>query len=157
MAEEGCPGNTADPSTVEVQVDKLRNRFGMEKILLVGDRGMLTTARIEALRESDSVSWISALQSSGVRKLAEDGAVQMELFDKRILAEIESPEDFPGERLVVCMNPALRAERSRTRRELLELSEQKLTAISEACSRTLNLYRGKDRIGRGVGRRWIGS
>jgi len=152
---EGCPvavevftGNTADPSTVEAQVDKLRERFGMEKILLVGDRGMLTSARIEALRESDTISWISALQSSGVRSLVNNGAVQMELFDKQDLAEIKSPEDFPGERLVVCMNPALRQERSRKRDELLEQSQHKLAEISAACSRPRNPYRGKDRIAR---------
>jgi len=156
---EGCPvavevfaGDTADPSTVEGQVDKLRERFGMERILLVGDRGMLTSARIEALRKSDSVSWISALQSSGVRRLAENGQVQMELFDQRDLAEIESPEDFPGERLVLCMNPALRQERSRKRDELLELSQRKLTAIATACARPRNPYQGKDRIARRVER-----
>lgn len=156
---EGCPvavevfaGNTADPTTVGAQMDKLRERFGMEKVLLVGDRGMLTSARIEALRESEAVSWISALQSSGVRKLAEGGAVQMELFDRRNLAEIESPEDFPGERLVVCVNPALRTERARKRRELLELTEGNLATIAAACSRKRNPYRGKDRIARRVER-----
>ena len=107
-SQEGCPvavevfpGNTADPSTVQAQVDKLRERFGMEKILLVGDRGMLTGARMEALRQCEDISWISALQNTAVRKLADSGAVQMDLFDKRDLAEISCPEEFPGERLVV--------------------------------------------------------
>ena len=79
----------------------------MEKILLVGDRGMLTGARIEALRQCEDIAWISALQNAAVRQLARSGAVQMELFDKQDLVEIRCEKDFPGERLVVCMNPAL--------------------------------------------------
>jgi len=152
VAVEVFPGNTADPSTLQAQLDKLRERFGMEKIPLVGDRGMLTSARIEVLRESETFAWISALENDGVRKLAQSGAIQMELFDKRDLAEIECPEHFAGERLVVCMNPALRAERSRKRSELLELSEGKLGAIAQACCRSRNPYRGKERIARRVER-----
>jgi transposase len=156
---EGCPvavevfaGNTGDPATVQAQVDKLRNRFGMERILLVGDRGMLTSARIEALKECEDIAWISALQNAGVRELARSGAVQMELFDKQDLVEIRCEEDFPGERLVVCMNPALREERARKRTELLEVTEQKLQEISDACMRERHPYRGKDRIARRVER-----
>jgi len=158
-SQEGCPvavevfpGNTADPSTVQSQVDKLRERFGMEKILLVGDRGMLTSARIEALRQCEDIAWISALQNTAVRKLAQAGAMQMDLFDQRDLAEISCPEEFPGERLVVCMNPALRTERARKRGELLEATEEALAAIAAACSRERNPYRGKDRIARRVER-----
>jgi len=158
-SSEGCPvavevfaGNTADPATVQNQVDKLRDRFGMEQILLVGDRGMLTSARIEALKECDGIAWISALQNAGVRQLARSGAVQMELFDRRDLVEIRCEKDFPGERLVVCMNPALREERARKRTELLEVTGQKLQEISDACTRARNPYRGKDRIARRVER-----
>ena len=124
----------------------------MEKIVLVGDRGMLTSARIEALKQCDGIAWISALQNAGVQKLACSGTVQMELFDKRDLVEIRCDEHFPGERLVVCMNPALRQERARKRAELLEVSKDKLTAIAKACTREKNPYRGKDRIARRVER-----
>lgn len=158
-SSEGCPvavevfaGNTADPATVQTQVNKLRDRFGMERILLVGDRGMLTSARIEVLKECEGIAWISALQNAGVRQLARSGALQMELFDKRDLVEIRCQEDFPGERLVVCMNPALREERSRKRRELLEVTGRKLGEISDACARARNPYRGEDRIARRVER-----
>ncbi len=152
VAVEVFPGNTADPATVQAQIDKLRNRFGMEKILLVGDRGMLTSARIEALQACESIAWISALQNGGVQKLAHRGYVQMELFDKRDLVEMRCEEDFPGERLIVCMNPALREERARKRRELLEVTEQKLRDIRDACHRPVNPYQGKDRIARRVER-----
>ena len=151
VAVEVFPGNTADPATVQAQLDKLKDRFGMKKILLVGDRGMLTSARIEAIKACEDISWISALQSAGVQKLAHSGAVQMELFDRRDLVEVRC-EAFPGERLVVCLNPALREERSRKRAELLELSEGKLRAIAAACTREKNPYRGKDCIARRVER-----
>jgi transposase len=150
---QGCPvavevfsGNTADPTTVQAQVDKLKERFGMKNILLVGDRGMLTSARIEALKNVDDLSWISALNSAGVRKLIKTGVVQMELFDQRDLAEVRCEEAFPGERLVVCLNPALRAERTRKRAELLEVTQVKLSEIAAACAREKNPYHGKDRI-----------
>ena len=152
VAVEVFPGNTADSATVQAQVNKLKERFGMKKILLVGDRGMLTSARIEALRDADDISWISALQSAGVRKLAESGNVQMELFDQRDLVEVRCEEAFPGERLVVCLNPALRAERARKRAELLEACEEKLRGIAAACARGKNPYHGKDRIARRVER-----
>jgi transposase len=150
VAVEVFPGNTADAATVEAQVDTLKERFGMKKILLVGDRGMLTSARIEALKEVDDISWVSALQSAGVRKLVNSGAVQMELFDQRDLVEVRCEEAFPGERLVVCLNPALREERARKRAELLNVSEEKLRVIAAACARERNPYHGKDRIARRV-------
>jgi len=152
VAVEVFPGNTADPATVEVQLEKLKNRFGIDKVLLVGDRGMLTTARIEALKEWDGVSWISALKSSDIQKLAQQNSIQMELFDQRNLVEIDSQEDFPDERLVVCLNPALREERSRKRNELLQKTEEKLHEIARAVAREKNPYHGKDRIGRRVER-----
>lgn len=148
IAVEVFPGSSADPSTVEVQIEKLRERFGLKRILLVGDRGMLTSARIEALKKVEEVGWISALQASQVRKLAECGAFQMELFDQRDLAEIQCEEHFPGERLVVCLNPALRAERARKREELLAVTEAKLGVIAAACAREKNPCRGKDKIAR---------
>lgn len=151
---EGCPvavevfkGNTADPATVQAQVDKLRERFGLKRVVLVGDRGMLTSARIEALRRGDEhMGWISALRSGEVRKLVEADALQMELFDERDLAEIRCPQHFPGERLVACLNPTLAQERTRKRQELLEATEEKLRAIAAACTRKNRPYRGKDKI-----------
>ena len=158
-SSQGCPigvevfpGNTADPSTVQTQLEKLRERFGLKKILLVGDRGMLTSARIEALKDYDGVSWISALQHTQIRKLVDSAAVQMGLFDRCDLAEIECEELFRGERLVVCLNPTLRAERARKRNELLEQTEKRLNAIAQACARPKNPYQGKDRIARRVER-----
>lgn len=152
VAVEVFPGSTADPSTVEAQIQKLRKRFALKSILLVGDRGMLTSARIEKLRENENIAWISALQASQVQKLAQAGAIQLELFDQTDLAEIQCEEHFPGERLVVCCNPALRAERTRKRDELLAVTETKLNEIATACHRAKNPYRGKDKIARRVER-----
>ena len=111
---EGCPvavdvfeGNMADPMTVAAQVDKLKNRFGIAEVVMVGDRGMLTSARIEALREVGGVGWISALRSVQIEALVNSGDLQLGMFDKRNLAEISS-DKFPGERLVVCKNPPSR-------------------------------------------------
>lgn len=135
---EGCPvavdvfcGNTSDPNTVAAQVDKLKERFGIAEVVLVGDRGMLTSARIEALKEAGGVSWISALRSTQIAALVRQGHLQLSLFDERNLAEISSP-DFPGERLVVCKNPALAQERARKREELLLATEVELDKVVEA-------------------------
>jgi len=152
VAVEVFPGNTADSSTVEAQVEKLQKRFNLQRILLVGDRGMLTTARLEALRECPDISWISALQSAAIRKLADEGCIQMDLFDQRDLAEVRCEEDFPGERLVVCLNPLLREERARKRNELMQATEAALARIAAASARARNPYRGKDRIARRVER-----
>lgn len=156
---EGCPvsvevfpGSTADPATVASQIRTLRERFGLERIIIVGDRGMLTNARIEELREDDDYGWISALRSGQIRKLADSGEIQPELFDQRDLAEITSEEHFPGERLAVCRNPDLAAERKRKREELLAATEAKLQTIAEACRRERAPYRGKDKIARRVER-----
>jgi transposase len=140
---EGCPvaidvyrGNTADPTTVPDQVDKLRERFGLGRVVLVGDRGMLTSAQIEALRVHPGLGWISALRSKDIRALVESGNIQLSLFDQQNLAEIESP-DYPGERLVVCFNPLLAEDRRRTRDELLEATEKGLDKIvGEVARRT---------------------
>ena len=134
--ERGCPvaveafaGNTADPATVEVQVEKLRTRFGLSELVLVGDRGMLTSARIERLRETGGIGWVSCLRAPAIRALVEAGDLQLSLFDERDLAQITSPQ-FPGERLVVCRNPALAAERARKREALLAATEGALDRVA---------------------------
>ena len=134
VAVEAFPGNTADPATVETQVEKLRDRFGLTDIVLVGDRGMLTSARIERLREIGGIGWVSCLRAPAIRALVEAGDLQLGLFDERNLAEITSPE-FPGERLVVCRNPALRAERARKREALLAATEEALAKVAAAVGR----------------------
>jgi len=158
---EGCPvsvevfpGSTADPATVAGRIKTLRERFGLGRVIIVGDRGMLTNARIDELRadEGEGYGWISALRSGQIRKLADSGELQPELFDQRDLAEITSEEHFPGERLVVCRNPAPATERGRKRAELLAATEAKLQTIAAACQRARAPYRGKDRIARRVER-----
>ena len=148
------PGSTGDPATVAGQLQTLRERFGLQRIILVGDRGMLTNARIEALRQEEphSYGWITALRAEQIRKLADSGVLQLELFDQRDLAEITSEELFPGERLVVCRNPALAEERRRKRQELLAATEEKLQTIAAACRRRRAPYHGKDKIARRVER-----
>ena len=127
LAVQAYPGNTADPTTVPDQVQTLRKRFGLQRVVLVGDRGMLTDTQIETLRQYPGLGWVSALRHHDIRQLAEDKSVQMSLFDTRNLAEIRSPL-YPGERLIVCCNPAL-AERRRNKREAL------LAATEEALGR----------------------
>ncbi|HSP19045.1 MAG TPA: IS1634 family transposase, partial [Myxococcaceae bacterium] len=131
VAVEACPGNTADPATVEAAVEKLRARFGLTDIVLVGDRGMLTQARIERLRETGGIGWVSCLRAPAIRGLADAGDLQLGLFDERDLAEITSPQ-FPGERLVVCRNPALAAERTRKREALLVATGEALAKVAAA-------------------------
>jgi hypothetical protein len=146
VAVEAFPGNTADPATVETQVDKLRARFGLTDIVLVGDRGMLTSARIERLRETGGIGWVSCLRAPAIKRLVESGDLQLGLFDERNLAEITSPE-FPGERLVVCRNPALAAERSRKREALLAATEAALAKV------TASVERGRLRSAAAIGLR----
>jgi hypothetical protein len=156
---EGCPvatevfeGNTGDPRTVLSQVRKLRERFGLERVVLVGDRGMITSARIEEdLRPAAGIEWITALRGPAIRKLVEAGSLDVSLFDERDLAEIASP-DYPGERLIVCRNPLLAADRKRKREELLCATEKELEKVVAATQRGRNRLRGKDRIGLRVGR-----
>ncbi len=162
---EGCPvavdvfaGNTADPNTVAAQVDKLKHRFGIAEVVLVGDRGMLTSARIEALKEVGGVGWISALRSPQIEALVKHGHLQLSLFDQRNLAEISSP-DFPGERLVVCKNPALAQDRARKREELLLASERELDKVVEAgqAGRLKSKAATGLRVGKIVGRYKVGK
>ncbi len=156
---EGCPvatevfdGNTGDPKTVLAQVKKLRERFSLKRVVLVGDRGMITSARIEEdLKQAPGLEWITALRGPAIRKLAHTGALDVSLFDERDLAEISSP-DYPGERLVVCRNPLLATERKRKREELLQATEKELEKVAVATRRAKNSLRGKAPIGLRVGR-----
>jgi len=156
---EGCPvasevfdGNTGDPKTVLTQVKKLRERFGLKRVVLVGDRGMITSARIEEdLRQEPGLEWITALRGPAIRKLVETGSLDVSLFDERDLAEISSP-DYPRERLIVCRNPLLAEERKRKREDLLQATEKELEKVAAATRRVKNPLRGQDRIGLRVGR-----
>ena len=156
---EGCPitvevfkGNTADPATVAAQVSKLKERFGIERIAWVGDRGMLTSARIEQVLKPQGMDWVSSLRAPQIAQLAaEHGPFQPTLFDERNLIEMTS-EHFPGERLVVCRNPALAEERARKRLELLAATEADLAKITAATQRTRNPLRGEQPIALRVGR-----
>lgn len=151
IAVEVFPGNTADPTTLQSQVDKVRRRFGVERVVMVGDRGMITSQRIEDLfRSVDGLDWITALRADSIRKIASQGLIQPSLFDERDLAEITSP-DFPGERLIVCRNPLLRQERARKRQELLAATEQKLDQIVQATQRQRQPLRGTAKIAQRVG------
>jgi len=156
---QGCPvatevfdGNTGDPKTVLSQVKKLRERFSLQRVVLVGDRGMITSARIEEdLKKAPGLEWITALRGPAIRKLVDNGVFDVSLFDERDLAEVSSP-DYPGERLIVCRNPFLAAERKRKREDLLRGTEKELEKIVAATKRKSNPLRGKDRIGLRVGR-----
>ena len=130
LAVEAFAGNTADPATLEAHLDKLR-AAGLDELVLVGDRGMLTSARIARLRELGGIDWVSALRAPAIKHLVTEGHLQLSLFDERDLVEITSP-DFPGERLVVCRNPVLAAERARKRDELLRATEADLARIAAA-------------------------
>ena len=134
VAIEAFAGNTADPATVPAQVDKLRDRFAIKRIVLVGDRGMLTQTRIEYLRQYPGLGWISALRSSSIRKLLDDGKAKPSAATQAHRAEIRS-RDFPGERLVVCFNPALAEERRRKRKILLEQTEVRLQRLVKEVDR----------------------
>jgi len=145
VAVEVFKGNTGDPATVAAQVAKVKDRFGITRVVLVGDRGMLTAARLREDVGPADLDWITALRAPQVKKLVRDGALQLSLFDIQDLAEITSP-DFPGERLVACMNPFLEAERARKRESLLAATEADLAKITAACARARQPLRGKDKI-----------
>ena len=156
---QGCPiavevfkGNTADPATVAAQVAKLKERFGIERIAWVGDRGMLTSARIEQVLKPQGMDWVSSLRAPQIAQLAQEhGPLQPSLFDERNLVEMTS-EHFPGERLVVCRNPALVEERARKRLELLAATELDLAKIAAATQRARKPLRKQDAIALRVGR-----
>jgi hypothetical protein len=136
VAVRVLPGNTGDPAAFTEIVKVIRDKFGLAKMVMVGDRGMITSARIQALNKADDgaeppdpYGWITALRAPAIKKLmAEDGPLQLSLFDEQNLAEITSP-DYPGERLVACRNPVLAADRARTRSELLAATEKLLAPI----------------------------
>jgi hypothetical protein len=156
---DGCPvaievfeGNTGDPSTVGNQIAKLKERFGLKRVVMVGDRGMITQARIEGDLKPAGIDWITAMKAPAIQQLAaEGGPLQLTFFDERDLAEIESP-DYPGERLVVCKNPALTEERRRKRGELLDATEQDLRDIQKRIMSKRKPLRGADEIGLAVGK-----
>ena len=152
IAIEVFPGNTADPPTFTQIVATARQRFGINRLVFVGDRGMITSARInEDLRGVEGLDWISALRTEGIRKLCAAGTIQMSLFDTQDLAEVTS-EDFSDERLVVCRNLALAEQRARKRNELLEATEKKLEPIRIATQRKTNPLRGEKAISLRVGK-----
>jgi len=156
---EGCPvavevfeGNVGDPKTLGAQLDKLRERFGLRRLVIIGDRGMITEARIdEELRGVEGLDWITALRAPAIRALVQRGAFQLSLFDQLDLAEVTDPA-YPNERLIVCKNPLLAEERARKRSELLKATEQKLAEIVAATVRSKNRLRGKDKIALRVGK-----
>ena len=145
------PGNTADPATVGAQVDQLRERFGLSRVVLVGDRGMLTEARIREDVKPAGLDWISALRGPAIRKLVASGAIQPSLFDERDLVEVRA-DAHPDERLVVCRNPLLAEERARKREELLAATEKLLEPVAAATRRKNKRLTGADRIGARVGK-----
>lgn len=156
-AADGCPvaievfdGNTADPMTLAKQVEKLKRRFHLEHVVLVGDRGMVTQARITEDIKAASLDWITALRAPAIKALLASGALQLSLFDQRDMASITSP-DFPGERLVVCRNPDLAAERARKRQDLLAATERDLARIRAAVARKHRPLRGATNIALAVG------
>lgn len=152
IAIEVFDGNTGDPATLPSQVRKIRERFAVARVVLVGDRGMITEARIrEDLDPVDGLNWITALRAPAIRGLVEAGYLQPSLFDQLDMAEITSP-DYPGQRLIVCRNPLLAEERRRKRQELLDATERELAKIATAVTRTRRPLRGADKIGLRVGK-----
>ena len=154
---QGCPvavevfeGNVGDPSTLATQIEKVKQRFGIAHIVLIGDRGMITEARINETVKPAGINFITALRAPAIHSLVEAGSIQLSLFDQRDLAEVSSP-DYPDERLVVCRNPLLADERSRKRRELLDATEQDLREIQARVRRAKRPLRGKEKIGLAVG------
>ena len=151
IAIEVFDGNTADPKTLAAQITKLKNRFGLSRVCLVADRGMLTQARIRDEVRPAQLDWISALRATQIKALVADGALQLSLFDEQNLVEISAP-DFPGERLMCCHNPVLGEQRARKRQELLAATEKQLAPIAAATQRATRPLRGRDKIALRVGK-----
>src|ERR1700745_2593410 len=156
-ARDGCPvaievfaASTADPPTLTSQLTKLKERFALDHVVLVGDRGMITQARITEDIKAAGLDWITALRAPAIKALLDGGALQMSLFDDRDMAGITSPE-FPGERLIVCRNRALAAERARQRADLFAATERDLARIATAVARKHRTLRGKAEIGLAIG------
>ena len=151
VAIEVFEGNTADPKTLATQIDKLKKRFGLTRVCLVGDRGMLTSARIDSELRPAQLDWITALRAPQIKALVEADALQLSLFDEQNLIEITHP-DYPGERLVCCRNPALAEQRTRKRDDLLAATEKELEKIAAATRRARRPLRGRETIGMRVGK-----
>jgi len=156
-AADGCPvavevfeGATGDPATLAAQIAKIKHRFGLNRVVLVGDRGMITEARLQEEIKPADLDWITALRAPAIRGLVDGGVLQLSLFDQRNMASITSPE-FPGERLIVCRNPDLARERARKRQDLLAATERDLAAIKAKVDRLRAPLHGKDAIGLAVG------
>ena len=149
VAVEVFTGEVHDDATLPAQVSKLKNRFGLSRVVVVADRGMVTRANIELLSQTDGVDWITALKAPTIKKLARSGVFQPSLFDEQNLGEITDPDEFPGERLVVCRNPLVGAQRARKREELLAATETDLALIKARVDRGTLL--GAAQIGLAVG------
>ena len=148
-AADGCPvavevfdGDTGDPKTLSAQIAKVKERFGLTRVALVGDRGMITQARLDQEIKPAGLDWITALRAPAIRALLDAGAFQLDLFDERDMASITAP-DYPGERLMVCRNPELARLRATKREDLLKATERGLALIAEAVRRARNPPRGK--------------
>jgi hypothetical protein len=144
-------GDTGDPSTLAAQIEKLKRRFGLKHVVLVGDRGMITAARIREDLKPAGLDWVATLRAPQIQALAEAGPLQLSLFDERDLAEITAP-DYPGERLIVCRNPDLARERARKREDLLAVTERDLSRGAPAPCTAARPGRDRPR-GRRRGRR----
>jgi hypothetical protein len=149
IAVEVFTGELHDDKTLPAQIEKLKRRFGLKTVIVVADRGMVTKANLELMAETERVGWITALKAPQVKRLVGPGALQLSLFDEHNLAEISAPEDYPGERLIVCRNPLVAAERARKREQLLAATERGLQEIAERVER--GTLRGADQIGLAVG------
>jgi hypothetical protein len=158
-APDGCPvavevfeGNCSDPLTLPGQIAKVRERFGIDRVVFVGDRGLITHARIrENLKGQEGLDWITALRAPQIRTLVETGAIQLGVFDKKDMAEITHP-DYPDERLIVCRNPILAKQRTCNREDLLQATERELEKIKLATNRAQRRLKGKEKIGLRVGK-----
>lgn len=152
IAVEVFEGNTADPSTLRAQIEKVKDRFAISRMVLVGDRGMITSARIRDDLRPAGLDWISCLRAPAIQALAQDdGPLQLSLFDERDLAEISAPDMFPGERLIVCRNRDLAIERARKREDLLVATERELTRVQEQVRRKNSRLKSAADIGMAVG------
>ena len=149
IAIEVFSGELHDDKTLPAQIEKLTQRFGLRTVVVVCDRGMVTKANLERMADTEGVGWITALKAPQIKKLVTSGALQLSLFDEHNLAEIEAPEDYPGERLIVCRNPLVAADRARTREDLLQATERGLQQIADRVER--GTLAGADQIGLAVG------